>query len=168
LKLSCVWNYKARHSPVKAQLLEILIYEQMNWKKLPCYQTFWISSIFLAIFSTCLSRIQVEDNNDLRKFPSNSLKHFVLFELVAYAEFKLDNNVTHIHFKYCNIRTWYSLWSWLFPWESYVVWLEQFFSSLFLKLCSKYYFHLPLSWYPWIFATSLQKLNSTSNLKLCW
>jgi len=74
----------------------------------PCYQTFWISSIFLAIFSTCLSRIPVEDNNDLRKFPlkaSNFLEHFVLFELVAYAEFKLDNNVTQIHFKYFNIGT---------------------------------------------------------------
>jgi len=71
----------------------------MNLKKLPCYQTFWISSIFLAIFSTCLSRIQVEDNNHLRKFPFNFLKHFVLFELVSYEKFKLDNGVTQIHFK---------------------------------------------------------------------
>ena len=143
------WNYHvcetAKHGTHQLKLNYWRFWYVSRWTERPYYQIFWVSSIFLAIFSTCLSRIQVEDNNDLRKFPSNFLKHFVLFEL--------DNNVTQIHFKYCNIGTWYSLWSWLFPWESYVVWLEQFFSSLsflsyVISIRVKYVFS------PWTFAKS--------------
>jgi len=46
----------------------------------------------------------------------------VLFELVAYAEFKLDNNVTQIHFKYLisELDILFEV-GCLIPWESYVV-----------------------------------------------